>query len=310
MPETLEKLSPNRDLQCYFFQPSAVAALSQTSQTGFTVSGTWRQQFDWAVVEWNRDNVFEHPALRNLPDGDLSGIHLSYTEARNNCIPIDSTLFPTVDWPYLRIWTDDGLSESMYRVPLAKHSTALDSYNSAVVQFELQGTITRNDYIELAWLDQHVNYQVQGGDTLESAAAQLASNLSNYSNGQVSATSNGAVITMTWLGTPGSNGNRIGVYGTVHGACTESWAPAAATFSRGASPLHWQIDLDFGALHGYLDPDLTTLVPVPVTNVRKLRWTWAADFQPGSFARGEFSADISNWTVSGSGISYQVAGPG
>ena len=70
-----------------------MAALSETSATGFTVSGCWRQQFDWAVVEWNRDNVFEHPALRNLPDGDLSGLQLSYQETRTNCIPMDSTLY-------------------------------------------------------------------------------------------------------------------------------------------------------------------------------------------------------------------------
>ena len=62
MPETIEKLSPHRDLQCYFFDQSAIAALSETSPDGFTLSGTWRQQFDWAVVEWNRDNVYEHPA--------------------------------------------------------------------------------------------------------------------------------------------------------------------------------------------------------------------------------------------------------
>ncbi len=74
MADQLTKLRPDRDLQCYFQQPSAVAALSGTSANGFTVSGCWRQQFDWAVVEWNRDNVFEHPALRNLPDGDLSGV--------------------------------------------------------------------------------------------------------------------------------------------------------------------------------------------------------------------------------------------
>ena len=81
-----------------------MAALSGTSETGFTVSGCWRQQFDWAVVEWNRDNVFEHPALRNLPDGDLSGVRLSYEETRTNCIPIDSTLYDAVAWPYLRVW--------------------------------------------------------------------------------------------------------------------------------------------------------------------------------------------------------------
>ena len=68
MTEQLTKLRPDRDLQCYFERPSAVAALSGASADGFTVSGCWRQQFDWAVIEWNRDNVFEHPELRNLPE--------------------------------------------------------------------------------------------------------------------------------------------------------------------------------------------------------------------------------------------------
>src|SRR5579859_1400911 len=121
MPETLQKLTPDRDLQCYFLIPSAITAMSQSSATGFTVSGTWRQQFDWAVVEWNRDNVFEHPQLRNLPDGDLSGLVLSYREERVNCIPADSTLFPTVGWPSLRIWADPGTGEQIYKVPLISH---------------------------------------------------------------------------------------------------------------------------------------------------------------------------------------------
>jgi hypothetical protein len=99
VPETLNKLQPDRDLQCYFLEPSAIAAMSQASANGFTVSGSWRQQFDWAVIEWNRDNVFEHPAFRSLPDGDLSGLTLNYEETRQNCIPLDSDLYPTVDWP-------------------------------------------------------------------------------------------------------------------------------------------------------------------------------------------------------------------
>ncbi len=94
MAEILQKLTPSRDLVSYFEHPSAIAALSATSDTGFTLSGTWRQQFDWAVIEWNRDNTFEHPALRNLPDGDLSGLVLSYNETRTNCIPLDSNLYP------------------------------------------------------------------------------------------------------------------------------------------------------------------------------------------------------------------------
>ena len=100
MAEQLTKLRPDRDLQCYFKEPSAIAALSQTSPSGFTVSGCWRDPFDWVVLEWNRDNVFEHPLLRNLPDGNLSGVQLSYQEVRSNCISMDSTLYPTVEWPY------------------------------------------------------------------------------------------------------------------------------------------------------------------------------------------------------------------
>src|SRR5579884_3890143 len=123
MADQLQKLRPDRDLQCYFLQPSAIAALSHASPTGFTVSGTWRQQFDWAVVEWNRDNVFEHPYFRNLPDGDLSGIVLTYQEKRQNCIALDSDLYPTVDWPYLRVWVDTGAGDKVYWVPIAPYAT-------------------------------------------------------------------------------------------------------------------------------------------------------------------------------------------
>src|ERR1051326_1812301 len=143
MPEILQKLSPHRDLQCYFERPSAIAALSETSAEGFTVSGSWRQQFDWAVIEWNRDNVFEHPAFRNLPDGDLSGLQLSYEETRPNCIPRDSSWYPTVDWPYLRVWAEADGVEQVYKVRLSDHATAASgTYGSALATFDLQGAPT------------------------------------------------------------------------------------------------------------------------------------------------------------------------
>jgi hypothetical protein len=215
MPEQLSKLRPDRDLQCYFERPSAVAALSGASANGFTVSGCWRQQFDWVVIEWSRDNVFEHPALRNLPDGDLSGVKLAYEEVRTNCIPLDSTLYPTVDWPYLRVWAESNGTETLYRVPLTNYATAVGDYADATVEFGLQGTPTTGDYIELAWLDQHFNYRLVGGDTLESAVSQLATAITaNESTGAVSAVANGTQVVLTYHGAPGSNGNRIGVYGT------------------------------------------------------------------------------------------------
>ena len=79
---------------------------------------------------------------------------------------------------------------------------------------------------------------------------------------------------------------------------------------RGGSPEKWRIDLDFSALQGYLYPDLTTLAAVPMSNVRKMRWTWAADLQAGNFARTEFSVVVTNWTVTGTNLGYSVAGPG
>jgi hypothetical protein len=305
MAEQLFKLCPNRDLQCYFFLPSAVAALSQTSTEGFTVSGCWRQQFDWAVVEWNRDNVFEHPALRNLPDGNLSGIQLSYEEARTNCIPLDSIWYPTVDWPYLRVWADSGGSETVYQVPLVNYATPVaGSYTAATASFQLQGTPTAGDYVELAWLDQHFNHQLSTGDTIAGALSSLANAINGAQGAGATATASASQITLTYTGANGTNGNRIGVYGTVHGAGTESWAPSSGLFSGGASPTQWKVNLDFSNLK---DVNGTA---VPTSNVRKLRWTWAADIQQGNFVRSEFAAVISNWTVTGTNRQYNVAGPG
>ncbi|HYM09936.1 MAG TPA: hypothetical protein VEU62_04355 [Bryobacterales bacterium] len=306
MPETLEKLRPDRDLQCYFFQPSGVGAFSGASASGFTVSGSWRQQFDWAVVEWNRDNVYEHPLLRYLPDGNLSGLTLSYQETRTNCILMDSTLFPTVDWPYLRIWAPDATgTEQVYRVPLKNYATAAaGSFANAQATFTLGGTLTAGDYVELSWMNEHYYHQVTVSDTLATVLADLALNVNTFSTtvtASVPAGTSEIVLTNTKAGV---EGNMLGVVANVNGAQTETWTPASQSMSGGASPTAWQVTLNFGAL---TDP---TLGAVPTTNVRKMRWTYAAALQPAAFQRGEFSAAVSNWTVTGTNRDYQVAGLG
>jgi hypothetical protein len=304
MAEYLEKLRPDRDMQCYFERPSAVAALSETSANAFKVTGCWRQQFDWAVLEWTRDNIFEHPAFRYLPDGDLSGLRLSYEETRENCIALDSSWYATVDWPYLRVWAERNGVEALYKVPLEDHAMAVEgSFTGASATFELQGSVTVGDYIELAWLSEHFTYYMYGGDTAENAVLALA-NAINGAGGSMSASAEGNRITLTWSAAAGANGNRIGVYGNVSGAKTECWQPAWQTLSGGTSPVKWRIDLDFGALK---DKDG---VDVPTNAVRKMRWTWAADMQAGSFAETEFAVAVSNWSVAGNGRRYRVAGPG
>jgi hypothetical protein len=303
MTEQLTKLRPDRDLQCYFQLPTAVAALSATSATGFTVSGSWRQQFDWAVVEWSRDNRFEHPALRNLPDGNLSGVQLSYEETRTGCIPMDSTTYDAIGWSYLRVWEESGGTENLHWVPLQPYTTAIVGQTTQpTAVFELQGAPTAGDYVELAWLDQHANYCVGATDTLETIAAGLVTFLNQKPD--VTAAADGTRITLTYTGMPGANGNRVGVYAGVSGAQTECWSPTSAMFRGGTSPTAWKVALDFGNLR---DKDG---VKVNTTNVRRMRWTWTADWQFGNFARSEFSVAVANWHVTGPGLSCQVAGPG
>lgn len=305
MADQLTKLRPDRDLQCYFQQPTAVAALSGTSAPGFTVSGSWRQQFDWAVVEWNRDNVFEYPALRNLPDGDLSGIKLSYQETRTNCIPIDSTSYDSLGWSYLRVWEESGGSENFHWVPLLPCATAVSGGDTqATAQFVLEGSPTAGDYVELAWLDQHSNYLVTAADSPETIVAGLAGFVNGLVDGGVTAAADGTTLTLTYTGAAGANGNRVGIYAGVSGAGTEAWSPAWQMFSGGASAATWQVNLDFSNLAD------STGAKVNTTNVRKMRWTWAADWQFQDFGRSEFSILVSNWQVSGSNLSYSVAGPG
>lgn len=296
---TLEKLRPDRDLQCYFERPSAVAALSEASETSFTVSGSWRQQFDWAVVEWNRDNVFEHPSFRNLPDGDLSGLRLSYEETRTNCIPLDSDLYPTVDWPCLRVWTESG---GFYKVLLKNYATPVaGGYTAAWAEFELRGTATPGDYAGLAWMEEHHTCRVEAWDTIESVAQQIALSVTNSSS-TMAATAAGTRIRLTSKSL-GANGNRMGVYSYVTGAKTETWLPEWQTLSGGISPSKWRVELDFAALR-----ESPGGPAIPMNEARKMRWTYAAALQNGAYARSEFEARVSNWTVSGTNRSYRVAG--
>ncbi|HLJ47555.1 MAG TPA: hypothetical protein VKU01_16180 [Bryobacteraceae bacterium] len=304
MGETITKLQPDRDLQCYFYKPSAIAAMSHATPNGFTVSGSWRQQFDWAVIEWNRDNVFEHPLFRKLPDGDLSGLLLSYDEVRTNCIPLDSDLYPTVDWPTLRIWADDGSGEQVYRVLLADYATPVSgSYQNASTSLTLSGTPVQGDRVGFAFLTEQYSYQFVANDSFTNAMQAISAAV-NQASLTVHAMANGASLTLTLTNaTSGTNGNRLGLYTFVSGT-TESWDASWKPFSGGTSPTQWRVVLPFASLS---DPKLGK---IPTNAVRKMRWTYAADLQPGTFQRCEFSVVVSNWTVSGAGATYQVAGPG
>ena len=306
MAEQLTKLRPDRDLQCYFERPSAMAALSGASADGFTVSGCWRQQFDWVVIEWNRDNVFEHPALRNLPDGDLSGLQLSYEEVRTNCIPLDSTLYPTVDWPYLRIWAEAGGVETLYKVPLKDYATALGAVCGRDSGIRVAGNADGG----------RLHRTGLAGSTL-----QLPPDRRRHT---------------------GERGQRAG--GCDHGESGGGRGERDCERRADRADLSWRAGLEWkpdrrvrdGARSGdgimvasarrslrveyrRSDGEWNSISPrcamrrarlVPTTNVRKMRWTWAADLQSGNFERSEFAVAVTNWQVSGTNLCIPLPEPG
>lgn len=320
MADQIQKLRPDRDLQCFYYEPSAIAAISSASATGFTLSGTWRQQFDWAVIEWNRDNVYEHPAFRNLPDGDLSGLVLSYQETRTNCIPLDSDLYATVDWPSLRIWGPDN---TIYYVPIAAHATpAAGSYANAYADFTLSGSGTpaAGTHVGIAYLDTHYTYEFEGTQQISDALTQIALwiNLrpNPYQPTVLQAIVTGSTIRVSYTAgqdtdsTSGANGNRFAMY-TYSDTPDAAWDAPAKTFTNGTSPTQWSITINFGSLQGYTSPDFSgAAVSVPTNQIRKMRWTYAADLQTGSFVRSEFQVVVSDWSVTGTNGIYSVAGPG
>jgi len=305
MPVTLEKLSPETDLQVYFERPSAIAAMSQATANSFRLTGAWRQQFDWAVVEWNQNNVFEHPLFRNLPDGDLSGLTLTYEETRDNCIPIDSNIFPTVDWPYLRIWTRQNGVEDFFKVDIKSRATPVEgSYAAASAELQLGGTPTAGDFVGVSFQQEHFTHEVTASDTIEDIVQAIADSINVFSTG-LAASRTGTVLRVTLRdASTGRNGNRLGLYGFVAGAKTETWAPWWTVFSGGQSPVRWRVTINFANLTA------TDGRTVPAAFIRKMRWTYAAELQSGAYQRSEYAVEISNWTVTGANRRYQVAGPG
>lgn len=310
--ETFHKLRPDQDLQVYFEQPSAIAALSEATSNSFNVSGEWRQQSDWCVVEWTRDNPVDHPRWRNLPDGDLSGITLSYEERRTNCIPMDSTLFPTVEWDELRVWTEHLGVAKFHRVRLMPLAEALSgSFQAASCTFTLTGTAATGDFIGLSWQTEHRTYETYGGDTPETIVAALADAFNGFPAG-IEAVATGNQLELRYVGDPsspsyrhpGANGNRVGIYSFVIGSGTLAWDSAFAVMSGGTSPDLWRVTLPFATL---LDKDGAS---IDWEHVRKLRWTYAAPLSYGEFARQEYLVEIANWTVSGTNTGHRFAGAG
>jgi len=70
--DQVRKLQPTRTIQPQGFSDfGAAAALHSASETGFKVSGIFRDAADFAVrILWDRDDFFGHPWTGSVGNGD------------------------------------------------------------------------------------------------------------------------------------------------------------------------------------------------------------------------------------------------
>lgn len=127
MPETFNKLQPDRTVYLRGFNTFAAAAsIHSASPEGFTVSGTFRDPADFAVVVlYDADNYYEHPLIKYLPDFNLAGLTLNFNLQYSDALqPIDSPKYNWIDWATLDCIREDN---STAQISLFDNSMLVDA---------------------------------------------------------------------------------------------------------------------------------------------------------------------------------------
>src|SRR5258708_30106752 len=183
MSETISKTQPDRTLYVASFSPqSAIGTLHHASASAFSLSGRFNAITDNVILEWNRDNDFEHPQLRYLPDGDFTGLTLSYDYGHSGVADIASPIFPYIDFPYLNFYAGTGADESLYQVPLKNYATpAAGSSNlPASATVSLGGTLTNSDAVAVLFFGE-AHWHTISATGVADAIADLVSQINTSS---------------------------------------------------------------------------------------------------------------------------------
>ena len=303
--EALYKLQPTRTIHLQGASDfGAAAALHSATETGFKVSGVFRDAADFAVlVLWDRDDFFGHPRFSYLPDGDFSGITLSFDLHYDNLQPIDSPKFATIDWPYLNCLKTDG---TLVQLRLFDRTTLVGgTYSKAQGTFTLNGAPYGYDRVTL-WRQNIAFDKIVSWPNPESAE-QICQELAAQINGfnwqgagvliPLEAEASGNTITVR-AARPGYDGNMIRLY-ELHKNANLYFTPHLVQLQGGSSDATWRVTIDFSA------EGLTDLEKIWLTFAPKLADSAAYQAQ-------EWEATFSNWTVTDTQgkRALKVAGPG
>jgi hypothetical protein len=301
---SIAKLQPHRSMYLRGFdRRGAAAAMTSASAAGFTVSGLWSDQADFAVcVLFDADDQFGHLyTSRYLPDFNLTGVTLDFDLAITGCQNPTSSKFQSVPWgalSYIQRTVSGGVvteTPGTVALPIASRTGAA----SASITYTVNGTPVAFDRVQLVYLSNVVfDYVVAAGDTASTVAAALVSQIN--ANGALTATQSGASFTVT--APAGRDGNGIQLL-EMHKTGTCYLTPAGnSRLTGGADPASIHVHLDFSALG--------------LASVRQLWLTFAPalNYSPvlSPYVASEWSAAFSNWTVGDTGgvTPLKIAGAG
>ena len=134
-----------------FDRRGCAASLNNASASGFTVSGVFSDQADFAVlVLFDADDQFGHLfTTRYLPDFSLAGVTLDFDLAITNAQNPVSRKYQSVPWGALSYITK---SETPGTVSLQPMATSATGMAAASATFTVNGSPVGYDRIELVYL--------------------------------------------------------------------------------------------------------------------------------------------------------------
>src|ERR1051326_310177 len=147
---TVAKLQPDRSMYLRGFdRRGAVATMHHASPGGFTVSGCWSDQADFAVLMlFDADDQFGHLfTSRYLPDFSLAGVTLDFDLAITGCMSPISPKFPSVPWNAISYIKSDETSGT---VALPAPTTTGETFGSRT--YTVNGTPGAYDRVHMAHL--------------------------------------------------------------------------------------------------------------------------------------------------------------
>lgn len=300
-----------------FDRRGAVAAVHSATAGGFTVSGAWSDQADFAVLYLlNADDLYGHLfTSRYLPNFDLAYVTLDFDLAITGCMNPASAKFPSVPWNALSYITSGEVAGSVF-LPAPTTTTGAVA---ASCSFTVAGTPTTFDRVQLVYLGNVLAdlSTITTGQSLTTVAANLAAlvNALTSSTVPIAATSSGAVVTVSCT-VAGRDGNSIELLSMWKTSGNTKLYPTSSSSTLsgqtgkligGVDPTSMHFHLDFSAL------GLASCRQIWLTLAPWLTYD-AGTVNPSlvAFAPVEFSAVFSNWTVvdSGSVTPLKIAGPG